>query len=78
MQGFNKQLERPRAWKRSGKPRPVTRSRKAVIAKQLESPVEGAARGPKGTEVLKGPRRQSRKRKTAICKGRGPPGHEAQ
>ena len=28
------------------KPRPV--------AKQLESPVEAAARGPKGTEVLKG------------------------
>ena len=29
------------------KPRPV--------AKQLESPVDAAARGPKGTEVLKGP-----------------------
>ena len=29
------------------KPRPV--------AKQLESPVDAAARGPKGTEILKGP-----------------------
>ena len=36
------------------KPRPV--------AKQLESPVEAAARGPKGTEVWR-----SRKRKKELC-----------
>ena len=31
------------------------RHRKRPVAKQLESPVDAAARGPKGTEVLKGP-----------------------
>ena len=49
MKGHYKQLQ-----SRAGKAEVEPCRKPRPVAKQLESPVEAAARGPKGTEVLKG------------------------